>query len=256
LSDKILLAHFHRYLWNSPNVLVIQGESKKIEEGRAAYNQRYGIRPSSPKHEAQLERLMAAVGLAAVSLADRESWGFSLTLGGSGAGFFCALEPEGMVCGQVRPAEISMARAVIQRRKSDEPLRQSSYEPEGQDPVRAVQGYFEQSEQIATRISVTPDGRGALLQALPGSSLDFVASTSDDEVLELVEQKIVAGELQHLEEFLLFYECRCNDEMILDMLLSLPADKRAELWQDTEELEVECPRCGREFVLRKAVSSN
>lgn len=254
MPDKILLAHFHRYLWNARNLLVIKGESKKIEEGRAAYNLRYGIRPSSPKHEAQLERLMAAAGLAAVSLAERESWGFSVTLKGSGAGFFCALEPEGMVCGQVRPAEISTARVAVQRKKADELLRQSSYEPEGQDPVRAVQGYFEQSEQIATRISVTPDGRGALLQALPGSSLDSVASLNDDKVVELVEQEIAAGELQHLEEFLVFYECRCNDEMILDMLLSLPADKRAELWQDTEELEVECPRCGREFVLRKAAS--
>jgi hypothetical protein len=250
-----LLAHFNRYLWNTANLLVITGESKKIDEGRTAYNQRYGIRLSSPNQEAQLERLMAAVGLAAVSLAERESWGFSMTLRGSNVGFFCAVEPEGLICGQMRPAQSLIARAVVQRKKNQEPLTQSSYEPEGQDPVRAVQEYFEKATQISTRISVTPDGRGALLQTLPGSTLDFTVAASDDQIVELVEQKIETGELKLLDEVLLFYECRCSDEMILDILTGLPEDKRAELWQDAEQLEVECPRCGREYVLRKQVLS-
>lgn len=252
VSQQIFLAHFNRYLWDAHDLLVITGDSKTIGEGRAAYNTRYGIQLSGPKHEAQLERMMAAASLAAVSLADRESWGWSTTLKGTNVGFFCAVEPEGLVCGQVRPAESRLAKSVVQRRKPEEALKQSTYEPEGQDPVGAVQAYFEKVDQISTRISITLDGRGVLVQTLPGGSLEHMANASDDQLVEHIQRSIDDGELKHLDEVLLFYECRCSDEMILSLLVDLPADQRAELWKDTEQLEVDCPRCGREYVLRKA----
>ena len=52
------------------------------------------------KNNAELNLMFAAAGLVAVSLPERESWGWSLSLQGSSAGLFCAIEPEGMISGR------------------------------------------------------------------------------------------------------------------------------------------------------------
>ena len=60
--------------------------------------------------------------------------------------------------------------------------------------------------------------------------------------------------LKQLEEVLLFYTCRCSEEMILKMITGLPQDRRKELWQDLDHLAADCPRCARRFTVRRRLS--
>ena len=53
-----------------------------------------------------------------------------------------------------------------------------------------------------------------------------------------------SGELVFMHEAVFYYGCRCSDEQIRQMIDHLPEDHQKELWQDSESLEVECPRCG------------
>ncbi len=213
------------------------------------YDERHGISEVTGDERRTLERIMAAACLAAVSLAQRESWGWTLTLPGSPHGFFCGVEPEGMICGTVKEAPLEKGSVHLQRQKADGPLMESHYSPDNEDPVAAVQRYFEQVEQIRTRIALGPDGSGVLVQALPEGDFDRVTDLADEEMISLCREKARNGEFKALQEVLLFYECRCDDKMIRDMIDALPDAGRAELWGDEKELNIECPRCGRKYVI-------
>ena len=245
------LARYERHLWRAPNRLVVRGDFSEALVSRDLYEQRFGIPPVEVPARTILERLMAAAGLAAVSLAERESWGWSVTLPGVAEGFFCGVEPEGMICGRVREAERSEAIAVLQRQKGDAPLFQSSFVPPSAEPVAAVAAYFDQVEQLPTRLAVRGRGPGVLVQALPGGALDELIPLDDEQLLVAIDDADTAGELERLDEVVLFYECRCNDELIAKMLDGMSEKQRSYLWESEDELTIECPRCGREYRARR-----
>lgn len=243
---------FTRYTWQAHDLLVVRGNFAEVLTCRDLYNQRHHI--AAPPPEAggiALDRLMAAAGLAAVSLVDRESWGWSFTLPGSAYGLFCAVEPEGMVTGTLREAPPHRVAGALQRQKRKGPMVQSAFEPEGDCTVAAVEQYFTVVDQLPTRLAVTDAWDVALVQVLPGGDLAVVEGLEDAALVERLDRAQEAGELALTDEVVLFYECRCEDEMILSMLTSLPADQRADLWGDERELRVECPRCMREYVVQR-----
>ncbi len=251
LNVTLHLGKYRRYLWEESNLLVVLGDFPEVVVSKQLYDERYGISEVTGDERETLKRIMAAAGLAAMSLAQRESWGWTLTLPGSPHGFFCGVEPEGMICGTVKEAPRERGSVHLQRQKADGPLMESHYSPDNEDPVAAVQRYFEQVEQIRTLIALGPDGSGVLVQALPDGDLDRVADLADQEMISLCRQKAQDGEFTSLQEVFLFYECRCDDNMILDMITSLPDAAREELWGDEKELNIECPRCARKYVLKR-----
>ena len=156
-----------------------------------------------------------------------------------------------MVCGLVRPAEVDKSSAFVQRQKGKGPLTQSHYEPTSADIAASMATYFDKVQQLWTRIAVDDQGSGVLVQALPDAATEVVSDLDDGELIARCRSMAGAGELDELDEVVIFYECRCHDEMILEMLTSLPADQRADLWGDEASLEIACPRCGRMYVLNR-----
>ena len=250
-TGKLNLGRYLRYLWEEPGLLIVLGEFAEVAVSKERYEERYKIRPAADAAARELEQLMGAAALAAVARAEREAWGWSVTLPGSDSGFFCGVEPEGMVCGRVRPANADKAAVYLQRQKADGPVVQSHYEPLSNDPVKAISRYFKQVEQIQTRIVLDDSCSGALVQALPDGDFSQVENLPDEKLLERFRQMAGEGEFKPIHEMVLFYECRCNDEMILEMITSLPDGQRSELWGSESSLTVECPRCGREYTIQR-----
>lgn len=251
------LATFRRYLWRDPALLVVTGECASLMEGAAVYNRRYGIESPVPQQHQILTRLLGATGLAAVSLADRESWGWSIALPESETGYFVGVEPEGMICVTPRATPEENQLAVIQRQKAGQRQTQSHITPPDGDPVHLVEHYFEAALQIPTRIAVengtskSSGNRAVLVQNLPGGRFEEVASLDEARLIELLYQQASTKDFLPMGEVLLFYECRCHDETVLKMLADLPDATRRELWGDKDELEIECPRCGRKFIVTR-----
>ncbi len=249
--DHVNLAHFYRFLWKESDLIVVIGNGTEIAKGRAAYNTHYGIEREEDVREKSLLRLLTATGLAAVSLPDRQSWGWTLSLPGDAVGFFCGIEPEGSVCGRAQDADPERNLVVVQRQKPEEPIVQSMFTPMDPGTVRVVESYFEESEQILTRLAVLPDLSGVCFKSLPGGQFDRVTDLSDEELVRLAADLEKDGRLEPMDEYLLFYECRCNPDMILDLVRNLPEDQREELWAGQTALDIECPRCGRPYRLEK-----
>jgi len=240
-----------RHLWTERNLLVVTGDFGALLSGKRAYDVRYGISPDDAGDIRALDRLMAAAALAAVSLAERESWGWTMTSAGAAHGLFCAAEPEGLICGTARAADPDRAVAHVQRRKGDGPVVESRFVPVSADPVASVQRYFAQVEQIDTRLALDDGGRGALVQAMPGGALAELASAPDAELVAELCAIGASGRAKHLDDVVIFYECRCDDKRIAEMIGRLPDAARRELWGVEAEICVTCPRCGREFRVPK-----
>jgi hypothetical protein len=245
------LAHYNRYLWKSPSLIVVTGEADKIWKGRKAYHARHAMTTEAAAPAVLLNRLFAAAGLAAVSLAQRESWGWSVSMPGLDEGLFCGVEPEGMICGRVLDSNKKHGLCVVQRQGEKSPLAQSHVTLITQDPVEAVERYFEEAEQTLIRIAVDDAGRGALLRPMPGGTFEAINGLSDDQIIERIFSLTGDGSMQHLEEVLLFYQCPCSPEKISAMIASLPADQATQLWGDLKSLEITCPRCGRYYEVSK-----
>jgi redox-regulated HSP33 family molecular chaperone len=240
-----------RHLWTERNLLVVTADLRHLLAGKRDYDARHGISPDAAADGWALDRLMAAAALAAVSLAERESWGWTLTAAGAAHGLFCAVEPEGLICGTARAADPDRAVAHVQRKKGDGPVVESRFTPSSDDPAASVQRYFLEAEQIDTRLAVAENGAGALVQALPDGALAELASLGDEDFQAELRAVIATDRAQHLDDVVVFYECRCDDILITKMIAGLPDQSRRELWGDLEEICVTCPRCGREFTISR-----
>jgi hypothetical protein len=245
------LAKYKRYLIEETNLLVVRGSIGPVIDGMDAYNSRHGIDPAHEEMRSFIQELLAATALAAVSLAVRESWGWSLTFKQMNVGFFVGVEPEGMMCLRVRDAESGKSSVMVQRQKAGLPMAQSHIIPRTGSPRAMVEQYFSEVDQTRTRLEIRGDGDCILMHALPGGNFDAIRDLSSDRLFMHLDNAIDAGHVKALDEVLLFYECRCSDDMIIKMIENLPEPDRKDLFGDLKHVEIECPRCGRKYALAR-----
>jgi molecular chaperone Hsp33 len=152
-----------------------------------------------------------------------------------------------------------------------EPRRGQSYqamvEVRGDRLAQALEGYFEQSEQLPTRLCLAagPDSvAGLMLQRLPAS--DAGASAADDwthlgalfdtlgpEELLANPPQTILQRLFHEEALRVFeprpvaLRCTCSHASISAMLLSLGEEELQPVLASHGQVEVTCEFCGRQY---------
>lgn len=249
------MARFKRYLIQDKDLLMVRGSIAPVMAGMHEYNSRHGI-PLPPEELTPLiQELLATTALAAVSLAERESWGWSLTFNGMDIGFFVGIEPEGMICVNVLAAPPQRASVMIQKQKAGLPLTQSHISPRSRTPRDLVQQYFAEVDQTRSRLEVMESGEGILAHALPGGNFDAIRGLNRDMLFSYFDSALSTGRVSELGEVLLFYECRCSESMILRMFDNITEAEREDLFGDLQSVEVECPRCGRRYRVERRDST-
>lgn len=146
-----------------------------------------------------------------------------------------------------------------------EPQRyQSLVGMQAPDLAEAFETYFQQSEQLPTRLLLAagPDqAAGLLLQKLPGDEGDTDGWTRIGALFDTLgapELLSVASEdllhrLFHEEDTQLLgskplsFGCSCSRERVASMLQSLGEDEARAAAEATGEVEVRCEFCGREY---------
>lgn len=149
--------------------------------------------------------------------------------------------------------------------------------------AECLRGYFEQSEQLPTRLWLHADANGVsgmLLQRLPdsttnaqaGAGNEAAAGTRAEEIedawrrAQLMADTLRPGELRTLsdkqilqrlfaeddirmfESSPVFFRCRCSRERVIGMLQSLGADELRSLLAERDgNVEVRCDFCNRAY---------
>ena len=245
----------------------------------------------SEQQQHEVDDLIVAATLAAESQVERDMWGWTIRIPLKPWGIFCGVEPEGMVCARFSSLDAAAASDpvglfAVQRVASNAPVRQTSLIPCAESTHFLVKQYFDESEQLPARIAIS--GNEALMAlSMPNAEWDIVKGLSEPDLFALfhelmresdVSTQIVAGDetndkasiikarfaaakgdnigtmigdLKFMHEAVFYYGCRCDLQQIRQMIFSLPEEQQKELWQDSDTLEVQCPRCGRTHLVTK-----
>jgi molecular chaperone Hsp33 len=142
----------------------------------------------------------------------------------------------------------------------------------GERLAEGLQVYFENSEQLPTRLWLHADSSGAsgmLLQKLPGadaSSADAAAVEDAWRRVQIIGETLTAEELRTLadaeivhrlfneddvrlfEPAPVFFRCRCSRERVSSMLQGLGAEETRSVLAERGEVEVRCDFCNRAYV--------
>jgi len=143
----------------------------------------------------------------------------------------------------------------------------------GERLAEVLQGYFENSEQLPTRLWLHADAQGAsgmLLQMLPGGSSlapkDAVLVEDAWRRVQLIGETLTAGELRSLtdaeilrrlfneddvrlfEPSPVYFRCRCSRDRVAGMLQGLGEAETRSVLAERGEVEVRCDFCNRAYV--------
>ncbi len=142
---------------------------------------------------------------------------------------------------------------------------------EGDDLAKSLEGYFRQSEQLATRIWLSCEGAvaaGFLLQELPAlgevqeamevdedawTRLTCVTDTiRDDELLHLDNQHLL-HRLYHEETVRVFddealkFSCSCSKERLSTALNQMGYEQCQEIIDEQKKIRADCQFCGQHY---------
>lgn len=146
----------------------------------------------------------------------------------------------------------------------------------GQRLAESLQVYFENSEQLPTRLWLQADSQGAsgmLLQKLPDAESPAGAAGAEPAAIEdawrrvqLIGETLTAAEMRSLSDAQIlrrlfneddvrlfepapvFFRCRCSRERVGSMLQSLGEAESRSVLAERGEVEVHCDFCNRAYV--------
>ncbi len=144
---------------------------------------------------------------------------------------------------------------------------------EGERLADSLQAYFQNSEQLPTRLWLHADAQGAsgmLLQKLPGTSsvtagdaaaiedawrrVQLIGDTLTPEELRTLEDAQILHRLFNEDDLRLFepspvfFRCRCSRERVAGMLQGLGEAETRSVIAERGKVEVQCDFCDRAYV--------
>jgi molecular chaperone Hsp33 len=154
-----------------------------------------------------------------------------------------------------------------QRYQSIVPLRQGTL-------AQSLDAYFEQSEQLKTRIWLAADGQwagGLLLQELPAQitnnetqrlqqwehACSLAATVREAELLELGTEQLLYR-LYHQDPVRLFepspvsFRCTCSRERTYNALSTLPPPELEELLEELGSITMDCEFCNQRYIFNRS----
>lgn len=134
----------------------------------------------------------------------------------------------------------------------------------GDNLAEALQAYFDQSEQLPTRLWFSCDqhsSSGLLLQKLPEQVADadawnritLLAATTGEQELLTLSTDVLLQRLFHEEKLRLFeantieFSCTCSLERTRDMLISLGKAEIDDMIAEQQEVSITCEFCNQHY---------
>lgn len=136
--------------------------------------------------------------------------------------------------------------------RGKEPTRRSTINFVGNDPLRAVESFYLQSEQRAAKLFQIDEEEFVLVAEHP----DYDRSWFDALTTEAVKGLETTETLALMEKRIYRWHCGCNQKRMLEVLAPVAKDDINALFAADEKIEIRCPRCGaRHTVTREAMEA-
>jgi molecular chaperone Hsp33 len=128
----------------------------------------------------------------------------------------------------------------------DEESRRSSLEVDSTNPLEWTENLYRYSEQRPGRAFRLPDETFVLLAAQPDYDEQWFMSVDTPDIVRLEQTE----ETRLLETRRFRWDCGCDLNRILPTL-GIWRDQPEKLFQDQEEITIQCPRCAAKFAVTR-----
>lgn len=131
------------------------------------------------------------------------------------------------------------------QRPNHQPAR-SVVDFKGVDVIEAFREYYRRSLQTRATIFELADDDFLLIQGLPNVDVDWFEGLDADSARAMVESG-----LEPIERRCYRFACGCDIKRIIDAVRGMYSGRIEELFGDQDLVDIQCPRCGRAWSLRR-----
>lgn len=232
------------------NCLVLRSRFSPLFTDYYLHLMQYGLRNEEP-FDSLLKELMAyfTLYMASRPWAEQHAWTVNLKTPAPANLFVTGSSLTESVVGRLftqgikKPEENTLYSTLL--RKDAEP-RYSVVPIPGESPAQWVEKFYKQSEQRNARCIELPDECYTMVTAQPDADEEWLSSLTVEKMARLEEEE----NTRILETRRFHFYCGCTLERILPTLKTLQ-EKKEDLFQGEEYLEVTCPRCAAIYHVTK-----
>jgi molecular chaperone Hsp33 len=243
------------YFARGRNALVARADFSELYADLYLHQMDAGLRLEK-EFDQLLRDALAALTLHCASRPHNESFAWTVNFQHPLANVFVAGDNRlGTVVGTVFTKDIRQAAAGVFYSdvvEGDKPPRRSVVEFSGGDFLQAVETFYAQSEQRTARLFRYDEEDVVLISAQPDCDVAWLESLTPASVHTLDRDV----ELSLLEQRRYRFECGCNQDRILSMLLPVLRKEADAIFGGEETIRISCPRCGaRHTITREAAEA-
>lgn len=209
-----------------------------------------------PAHDAMFKRALAAFTLHSASRPWNELTAWTINVQQPLVNLFLTSDNDtGAVTGRVfddnvkeGPENLFFADVV----RGQQPKRRSVVTFEGDDPIRAVEKFYDQSEQRGARYFQLGEEDFVLVSEHPDCDLGWFRGLTTEQVARLDEHETLAL----MERRIYRWHCGCNQNRMMEVLAPTMKQDPESLFDGDQKVEIRCPRCGaRHTITREALEA-
>ncbi len=247
-TDPSSLVEVRSYFVRKRNALVTRAQFGPVFMDFYLHAADHGLRLAESLDRMMKEALVSMVlHLAAKPRNEEHAW--TVNFHNPHANFFVTGDNKlGTITGRCFTENVRMLEQQMffaQQMKTGMPLRQSAVEFTGGSFLRAVEQYYEQSEQRPGRYFEHADEDYVFVSAQPDCDLDWLMGLTGEKIRELDKDE----ELSLLETRTCRWDCGCTTEKLHAALLPHALRDIDGIFAGQEVLKATCPRCARRYFI-------
>ena len=250
LNENLSITEARSFYVRNRNVLLARGRFGPLYMDYYLHQMQHGIRHDEAM-DAMLKDALAALALHLCSRPQDEGCAWTINLHEPLMNLFVTGGSRpGRVTGRVFTEDVKDSGKnlfLAQLTRPHHPARTSMVQFQDNDILRAVEFFYEQSEQRGTRIFRMEDEEYVMLTAEPDCDEDWLSRLRIGDVASLEKTE----HLVPLEARGYVFECGCSVDRLYPMLSRLQSEDLAVVF-DEGFATITCPRCGAVFHTPKA----
>ena len=238
------------YFVRTRNALVARADFGELYVDYYLHQGQIGMR-HDPAHDLMLKEALGAVTLHCASRPWNETSAWTIHFSELHLNLFVTGDnTRGAVVGQLFTEDVKQdGRNLFMAdtlRSPGEP-RRSVVELPDADIFRAVERYYQQSEQRPARLFRHDEEDFVMVSAHPDCDIKWFESLDDDAIRKLDQTETLSLlETRHYR-----WECGCNDQRMLRVLAPVFQKSPEDLFGDEASLRMSCPRCGARYAITR-----
>lgn len=163
--------------------------------------------------------------------------------------FLAGDNAEQQVTGRIFSSDVrteTSNRLYVETQRAKHALSRSMLDFEDNHVLRVVELYFERSVQVPTRLFELDRDEFLIVQGMPRADRDWIAGLTPDSA-----QAVAGAATETIEHRNYRFHCGCDPQKVLMVVRGMFAKKPEELFEGDDQVEVQCPRCGRSWVVTR-----